>query len=48
MKFLFDFGDRWRFNVILEQVVSYGQDPPLHAGVLESHGTPPKQYREAG
>lgn len=48
MKFLFDFGDRWRFNVLLEQIVPCGRDPSLQAGIIESHGTPPKQYGEAG
>lgn len=42
MTFLFDFGDRWEFDVALEHV-----DPEMAIEkpvVLEKHGNPPKQY----
>ena len=42
MTFLFDFGDRWEFDVALEHV-----DPEMEIEkpvVLEKHGNPPKQY----
>jgi hypothetical protein len=42
MTFLFDFGDMWRFKVILEEV-----DPEMAIEkpvVLEEHGEPPEQY----
>lgn len=42
MTFLYDFGDRWEFDVTLEQV-----DPELdikEATILEAHGEPPEQY----
>jgi len=43
MTFLFDFGDNWRFNVLLEQI-----DPPdqsvKEATLVAFHGKPPPQY----
>ena len=43
MTFLFDFGDNWRFNVLLEQI-----DPPdqslKEAKRVAFHGKPPPQY----
>jgi len=42
MTYLFDFGDRWEFDVALERV-----DPELmieEPVVLEGHGEPPAQY----
>jgi hypothetical protein len=42
MTYLYDFGDRWRFDVTLERV-----DPGLAVEgpvVLEQHGEPPPQY----
>lgn len=42
MTFLYDFGDRWEFEVTLEEV-----DPDLDikkATILEAHGDPPEQY----
>jgi hypothetical protein len=42
MTFLYDFGDRWEFDVTLEEV-----DPERQvrkAVVVEKHGAPPKQY----
>lgn len=42
MTFLFDFGDRWEFDVALEHV-----DPEMKIEkpvVLEKHGNPPQQY----
>ncbi|MCI0464096.1 MAG: plasmid pRiA4b ORF-3 family protein [Gemmataceae bacterium] len=43
MTFLFDFGDNWQFNVLLEQI-----DPPnprmKKPKLIESHGKAPPQY----
>ena len=42
MTFVFDFGDRWEFDVTLERV-----DPDMaieEPAVLETHGEPPAQY----
>jgi hypothetical protein len=42
MMFLFDFGDNWEFDVILEQI-----DPDRatkKTAILESHGKAPEQY----
>jgi hypothetical protein len=43
MKFVFDFGDNWEFDLTLEKI-----DPPsaapVKAKVIESHGKAPKQY----
>ena len=42
MTFLFDFGDKWEFQVSLEQI-----DPNMVlelASLLEIHGEPPEQY----
>ncbi|MGH9840010.1 MAG: plasmid pRiA4b ORF-3 family protein [Blastocatellia bacterium] len=43
MQYLFDFGDRWEFGVLLEAI-----DPPdpqiKGAEIIESHGKAPKQY----
>lgn len=43
MSFLFDFGDKWRFDVKLERI-----DPPAprmkKPRILERHGKAPKQY----
>jgi hypothetical protein len=42
MEFLFDFGDEWRFQLVLE---GYDEDRTLEAPkVVESHGKAPKQY----
>jgi hypothetical protein len=43
MTFLFDFGDNWEFDVLLEKV-----DPDRTVKVvevIETHGKPPEQYR---
>jgi Plasmid pRiA4b ORF-3-like protein len=42
MTFLYDFGDNWKFTVILEQVESEKVTPK--PSILESHGKPPEQY----
>ena len=43
MVYVFDFGDDWRFNVLLEAI-----DPPdsqlKKAEIIESHGKAPEQY----
>lgn len=43
MEYIFDFGDNWRFDVLLEAI-----DPPKpemkKAEIIESHGKAPKQY----
>ena len=42
MTYVFDFGDSWTFDLVLEQV-----DPEkttTSASILESHGEPPEQY----
>ncbi len=43
MHFLYDFGDNWKFKLVLEQI-----DPPnarlKRPKVTETHGTAPKQY----
>ena len=44
MKFIYDFGDWWEFDIILEHV-----DPEkhvAHAEIVEEHGAPPPQYGE--
>ena len=42
MTFLFDFGDNWKFNLVLEQVdPDMDMDDPV---ILEGHGEPPEQY----
>jgi hypothetical protein len=43
MEFRYDFGDDWRFRVILEAI-----EPSSHEAkprVLEKHGAAPEQYR---
>lgn len=47
MDFLFDFGYRWEFDIRLEKVVPEGESSSLQPGLLESCGTPPKQYPDA-
>lgn len=42
MTFLFDFGDKWEFNVTLERVDP--DDAAKKPVVLEMHGEPPEQY----
>jgi hypothetical protein len=43
MKYIFDFGDNWQFDILLEAI-----DPPnpkvKEARVIESHGKAPNQY----
>jgi hypothetical protein len=43
IRFLFDFGDSWRFKLRLER-----RDPPVfrssHPKVIDSAGRPPQQY----
>ncbi len=43
MKYLFDFGDNWQFDILLEAI-----DPPnpqvKEAKIIESHGKAPRQY----
>ena len=42
MTFLFDFGDKWEFEVALEQIVpEMAAEKPV---LLEIHGKPPEQY----
>ena len=45
MEYVFDFGDNWRFDVLLEAI-----DPPKpemkDAEIIESHGKAPKQYKD--
>lgn len=45
MEYVFDFGDNWRFDVLLEAI-----DPPnpqmKTAEIIESHGRAPDQYRD--
>jgi hypothetical protein len=45
MRFVYDFGDNWRFKIELERI-----DPPnakiKKPRVLESHGKAPQQYRD--
>jgi hypothetical protein len=45
LKYTFDFGDNWQFEVVLEKI-----DPPAKKPVkpklIESHGKAPKQYRD--
>ena len=42
MTYLFDFGDRWEFDVTLEQIdPSMVVEKPV---ILEIHGEPPEQY----
>ncbi len=43
MTFLFDFGDNWEFDVVLEAVDS--NRAVQVAEVIETHGDPPEQYR---
>ena len=43
MKYIFDFGDNWEFDILLEAI-----DPPnpkvKEAKIIESHGKAPRQY----
>ncbi len=43
MKYIFDFGDNWQFDILLESI-----DPPnpkvMEARIIESHGRAPRQY----
>ncbi len=43
MEYIFDFGDNWQFDILLEAI-----DPPnpkvKEAKIIESHGKAPKQY----
>jgi len=43
MKYIFDFGDNWQFDILLEAI-----DPPnpkvKEAKIIESHGKAPRQY----
>jgi len=47
MTYLFDFGDRWEFDVVLEEIQP---DLPPHTDgeVLEQHGKAPEQYPDLG
>jgi len=44
MKYVFDFGDNWRFDILLEAI-----DPPQpklkRPAIIASHGKAPPQYR---
>jgi Plasmid pRiA4b ORF-3-like protein len=47
MQYLFDFGDCWRFNILLENIEEDGLVTNLGSSsgkILESHGKAPKQY----
>jgi len=43
MTFLFDFGDNWEFDLLLEKIDE--NEALKEAAVIEFHGEPPKQYR---
>jgi hypothetical protein len=47
MTYLYDFGDRWKFDVTLERVdrADAGSADPI---ILEGHGEAPKQYSSWG
>ena len=47
MHYLFDFGDSWLFNILLEKIEEDGLLPDTESSsgeILESHGKAPKQY----
>ena len=43
MTFHFDFGDDWRFSIVLEEILP--EDDKSSPKMLEQHGKPPEQYR---
>ncbi len=43
MEYLFDFGDNWKFNVVLERIEP-GNPKLKKTKLLESHGKAPEQY----
>jgi hypothetical protein len=42
--YLFDYGDSWEFNIVLEKIDSSGP-LPLNPKIVEKNGKAPKQYR---
>jgi hypothetical protein len=42
--YLFDYGDSWEFNIVLEKIDSNGR-LPLNPKIVEKNGKAPKQYR---
>lgn len=43
MKFLYDFGDNWEFEVILEKITQF-RKKLIFPRIIEEHGEPPVQY----
>jgi len=46
MKFIFDFGDWWEFNILLEKVDSNYKINNAKAELLDGKGEPPEQYQD--
>ncbi len=44
-RYLFDFGDSWQFDIVLEEIRE-GEKVPKEPKILEEHGKAPKQYRD--
>ncbi len=44
-RYLFDFGDSWMFDIVLEEIRE-GEKAPKEPKVLEEHGKAPEQYPE--
>lgn len=42
ISFLFDFGDNWRFDIVLEKIIP--EDDKSSPKIIEKQGKPPKQY----
>jgi len=45
MKFHYDFGDDWMFNIVLEKITQ--DDRPDDLGILDVHGDSPEQYPDS-
>jgi Plasmid pRiA4b ORF-3-like protein len=45
MEYLFDFGDRWRFQLCLESIVPKALGT-ITGTIIETHGKAPEQYAD--
>ncbi len=43
MEFLYDFGENWKFQILLEEIKE-GSKKPGHPKVIDEYGEPPEQY----
>ena len=48
LPFLYDYGDDWRFDLLLERIDPPGKSKKAQPKLLEKHGAAPAQYRSWG